>query len=210
MIKKLILITLLLAFASSSALASETIAGFDQDKDLPILNEELRRLRNDSEDNATDISVITSSVIIQIVNTQISDVATGTTRIPLDDTIPQNDEGNEYMTLAITPTSATNKLKIEVCVGNSASTTAGKITVALFQDAVADALATTIKYFYNPNRQYPLGLNHYMTAGTTSEITFKVRIGNNELGTTTFNGLSGTRYDGGVCYSSITITEIKG
>ena len=48
MIKKLILITLLLAFASSSALASEMIAGFDKDKDLAILNEELRRLKVDN------------------------------------------------------------------------------------------------------------------------------------------------------------------
>ena len=32
----------------------------------------------------------------------------------LDDTIPQKTEGDEYMTLAITPASATNKLLIEV------------------------------------------------------------------------------------------------
>ena len=48
MIKKLILILCLLVIASSSALASEMIAGFDKDKDLPMLNEELRRLKVDN------------------------------------------------------------------------------------------------------------------------------------------------------------------
>jgi hypothetical protein len=48
-----------------------------------------------------------------------------------------------------------------------------------------------------------------MTTGTTLETTFKVRAGNSEAGTTTFNGVSGARLYGGVIVSSITITEIK-
>ena len=51
---------------------------------------------------------------VQVVNTQTGAVDTGTTAMPCDDTIPQNTEGDEFMTLAITPTSATNKLKIDV------------------------------------------------------------------------------------------------
>ena len=50
--------------------------------------------------------------------------------------------------------------------------------------------------------------SHFMTAGTTSETTFKVRAGFNASGTTTFNGSGGARRLGGVFASSITITEI--
>ena len=49
---------------------------------------------------------------------------------------------------------------------------------------------------------------HYMAAGTTSATTFKVRIGADLSGTTTFNGRSGGRQAGGVVSSSITIWEI--
>ena len=50
---------------------------------------------------------------------------------------------------------------------------------------------------------------HYMTAGTTSATTFKVRAGADGAGTTTTNGGAGMgRFFGGVMASSITITEI--
>ncbi len=52
--------------------------------------------------------------LVQVVNTETGAVATGTTVMPADNTIPQNTEGDEYMTLAITPTNTNNKLLIEV------------------------------------------------------------------------------------------------
>ena len=54
--------------------------------------------------------------IIKIGVTQTGAVATGTTQIPSDDTIPQNTEGDEYMTLAFTPNSATSTLIIQVTI----------------------------------------------------------------------------------------------
>ena len=51
---------------------------------------------------------------IQTVNVQDGASTSGTTAIPQDDTIPQNTEGDEYMTLAITPVNSNSKLKIEV------------------------------------------------------------------------------------------------
>ena len=47
--------------------------------------------------------------LLQTVSYQTGAVATGTTIIPFDDTIPQITEGNEFMTLAITPRSATSQ-----------------------------------------------------------------------------------------------------
>lgn len=149
-----------------------------------------------------------SGSVIQVVNYQTGAVSTGTTTIPQDDSIPQNTEGDEYMSLAITPTNASNKLLINVvCV--AANSNGGLQIVALFQDSTANAIAATGDEGTNTGLVRPVTLNHYMTAGTTSATTFKVRCGFPSAGTTTFNGEGGSRLFGGVCSSSITITEIK-
>jgi len=139
--------------------------------------------------------------ILQVVNVMEGDEATGTTTIPMDDTIPQSTEGDEYMALAITPASATNKLLIEV-VFYFAHSVAGDFTAALFQDTTADALAAGFKQETADHLEC-ISFNHYMTTGTTSATTFKVMAGNSVAGTTTFNGQCG-----GVMASSITIMEI--
>jgi len=51
-------------------------------------------------------------------------------------------------------------------------------------------------------------LEHWMTAGTTSETTFKIRAGGTS-GNIEFNGNGTTRIYGGVANTSLTITEIK-
>jgi hypothetical protein len=145
--------------------------------------------------------------VVQVVNVMSGAVATGSTVMPADDTIPQNTEGDEYMTLAITPKSATNKLKIEV-VCNVSNGAASRQGVALFQDTTAGALAGVAPYVNStPIGPDPICFTHYMAAGTTS--TFKVRSGPATAATTTFNGVSAGRIFGGVMASSITITEIK-
>ena len=81
--------------------------------------------------------------IVQAVNVTDHTLSTTTATIPQDNTTPQNTEGLELFTLAITPTSASNKLLILADV-NMANTGA-IITriVALFQDSTAGALAVT-------------------------------------------------------------------
>ena len=151
----------------------------------------------------------TAGTIIQIVNTQTGAVATGTTTMPQDDTIPQNTEGDQYMTLAITPTNSSNKLKIDVVWHGSSGTASGIMLAALFQDSTANALAAgSAGSTEAANDMKDIVFSHFMTAGTTSETTFKVRAGFNASGTTTFNGAGSGRRLGGVFASSITITEI--
>lgn len=143
---------------------------------------------------------------IQQVRTETGAVATGSTVIPVDDTIPQISEGVEYMTLAITPTNSANKLVIEV-VAFLASSANDNIAVALFQDATASALAAGAQVLTTTNKIVGVKLIHVMTAGTTSATTFRVRAGLASAGTITFNGISGARIFGGVMASSIVITE---
>ena len=147
--------------------------------------------------------------ILQVVNTETGAVATGTTLIPYDDTIPQITEGFEVMTLAVTPASATNKLLISVVTCLSSDVNSLPVT-ALFEGTTANALACVFTHAYG-TADNPLlhNFNHYMTSGSTSELTFRVRIGTNNAGTITFNGRSEARKYGGALASSITIMEIE-
>jgi hypothetical protein len=148
-----------------------------------------------------------TSVVVQIVNTETGAVATGSTVIPFDDTIPQNTEGDQYMSLAITPGNASNRLKIDVVFYGTCHTSARNLCVPLFQDSTSDALAAGYSTEFNADGITLVSYSHFMTAGTTSATTFKVRAGVDTSGTTTFNGSNGARKYGGVLASSITITE---
>ena len=147
-----------------------------------------------------------AGAIVQVVNVTNNAVATGTTGIPDDDTIPQKTEGDEFMTLAITPTNSSNKLIIEavVSLANGAS---ASFTCALFQDTTANALASVNHFQTGSGISSNLVLRHFMAAGTTSATTFKIRAGSTG-NTTTFNGVGGSRRHGGVRSSNITITEV--
>jgi hypothetical protein len=156
----------------------------------------------------TAANALTGSVV-QTVNTQSGAMATGTTTIPDDDTIPQNTEGTEFMSKAITPNNASNLMKIDVVAYISGGANIGLIG-ALFQDTTANALAAMRRKLTDSQiGGGPITFTHYMTAGTTSSTTFKFRAGPMTADTITFNGDSGGRKLGGVMASSITITEIK-
>ncbi len=149
---------------------------------------------------------VLSGFVAQRVSTETGAVATGTTVIPLDDTIPQNTEGDQYMTLAITPKSATSILVIESVVNLSGAASNSTNIASLFQDSVAGALATSATFNSNLFTAQ-IKITHIMTSGSTSPITFKIRAGQAAAGTTTFNGASSARLFGGVNASSMAITE---
>lgn len=146
--------------------------------------------------------------IIQIVKSQISAVATTTTLVPMDDTIPQNDEGSEFITLAITPTNSSSILMIDAIITFEGNNGQGDNTImSLFQDSTANALASTFADSGAQSFVSNSTLRHSMAAGTTSSTTFKIRLGPQQSGTLTVNGRSGSRVFGGVAASSLVITE---
>lgn len=156
--------------------------------------------------NGGSISAPSGSVI-QAVYASTGAVATGTTTIPNDDTIPQITEGDEYETIAITPSNASNTLYIHVSMTGSWSSNQDLGTAALFQDSTANALATG--YFTaRSGAMSTCSFVYKMAAGTTSSTTFRVRIGG-QSGTFTLNGVGGARKHGGVSISSIAVYEVK-
>lgn len=147
--------------------------------------------------------------VVQVVNTTSGAVSSGSTVIPWDDTIPQITEGDQYMTVAITPKSTTNILVIEIVASLATNGSAKMICGALFQDATANALAAIATLASATGANTTVVLTHTMVAGTTSATTLRFRAGGESAGTITFNGISGARKFGGVTASSIVITEYK-
>lgn len=145
--------------------------------------------------------------LVQCVTTQTGTLATGTTILPTDNTIPQQTEGNQFMSLAITPKSVTNRLFV-VVLAQMGTAAAATVTGAIFQDATADAIAVNYGRMENGGGLV-VSVRHSQLAGTTSATTFKFRAGIGAAGTITFNGDTSVARFGGKLSSSMTIFEVR-
>jgi len=129
------------------------------------------------------------------------------TNIPVDDTIPQNTEGDEVLTQAVTPKSATSILEIVATIHMSAAA-AEQLVAALFVDSTANALAIGIEYVSAADKVVTVTLRHLVVSGSTSARTYKIRIGSNAQDVVMNGIVTGpARLFGGVLRSSLRITE---
>lgn len=146
---------------------------------------------------------------VQTQGNKTGAVATGSTITPGDDTPPRNDEGDQYMSQAITPSSAANVFSVEAQVIAASAANNEKITLAVHQDTTVDALVSMSTAQPTAGLHVLLSIIGYrMLAGTTLPTTFKARMGANQTTTRTFNGVSGSGLYGGTLNSHIAITEI--
>jgi hypothetical protein len=162
-------------------------------------------------DGAVTAAKLAAGTVVQAPANTTTAVATGTTTIPLTDSKPQQNapHGTEFITQAITPTSASNLLEIEVVLNVAGSTAGGTAIASLHQDSINDALAAAAVKFAAAGDVQQIKILHRMTAGTTSSTTFRVRAGLAAAGTITINGSAGSRLFGGAMVSSLTIREVK-
>lgn len=151
--------------------------------------------------------------IIQTKYTQSQSLVVGAgTAIPYDNTIPQITEGDLFLTApAITPSNASNILRIEVQFSGTENTNTNTyLTIALFQDSTANAIAVATRAVADaPPVPSPLTLVYYMVAGTTSATTFTLRAGLDTAQPVSMNGSNSATQFGGKLTSSITVEEIK-
>lgn len=145
---------------------------------------------------------------LQTVGNFTGAVATGTTAVPFDDTIPQNTEGDQYLSQAITPTSAANLLRVEAKGFFESTAGPSILAFSLFQDATANALATSTNLMGGNEFPTPCEIRWLMLAGTVSSTTLKCRAGSTS-GTTTFNGQVAGRKYGGALNSHLYVQEIQ-
>ena len=123
------------------------------------------------------VSGLSAGKVLQIVSAEYSADTSTQLLIPQDATIPQNTEGLELTTLSITPTSATSKLLVEWFSPMAGGSTDMGLSFALFQDSTAACLTAVMLSVRASYQPHPAILTHYMTSGTTSSTTFKIRMG---------------------------------
>lgn len=148
--------------------------------------------------------------VLQRVRTQTSTYASGTTTIPNDTTKPQQStEGTEFMTLAVTPQSASSTLHIEVlaCVSAPGAGSAEMIG-ALFEDGTENAIATDRADSHSGGGPFWLVINYSVASGSTLARTYAFNAGRSS-GTINFNGDNGAALLDSTIFSSITITEYQ-
>lgn len=146
--------------------------------------------------------------IVQVQYASVTSLVSCTTTMPSDDTIPQNTEGNEIVTVTITPKATENRLVIFIGTMFEHDTSGGGANFALFQDSTANALKAWHSHI-PINNGHPIFGAHEMAAGTTSPTTFKLRGGADQGGVTLrVNGdTSGNRLFGGVAPTFIMVVE---
>jgi hypothetical protein len=136
---------------------------------------------------ATFEDIIYEGKVGQIVQSLINTPDSATTIIPYDNSIPQNTEGFEFTTLAITPINASSELKIEWILNLAHDANNIKLTGAVFKDSETDALhaQSGVTGGSDASREIQVSGVFFITSGTTSSITFKLRVGGSSSGVLT-------------------------
>jgi hypothetical protein len=144
----------------------------------------------------------------QFVSAGTAAFVTVSTVIPFDDTLPQNDEGDQVLVLEVTPASASSTLEIEFSAATISVNAAIVLTVALFVDSDADALAIGSNHIGTGSAQRQLALRYTVASGSTTTRTYKIRVGPASSATVGINGTPSARRFGGASEALLTIREI--
>ena len=145
--------------------------------------------------------------IVQTVYGEYTANTNLTNPIPWDDTIPQNTEGTEIISLPITPRFATSKILLTAS-GKGALTVVGAMIVAVFRDAIVDAIAGDQADSPVATWLFPFSFNYQDSPATTSAITYKFRVGPSS-GTMRLNGYTTGGVLGGAMRTTLIAQEIK-
>lgn len=150
-------------------------------------------------------------VTLQQVRTSTSALFDVGTAIPYDDTIPQQTEGDEILTLAITPIADDSVLFVEASITGNVDSTSRECSAAIFRDATAGAIAAaeigrTASGDSTDDAIFG-SIRVWVTSGSTDETTFKLRCGSETTSGMSINGDGASRLYGGVSSTTLTVTE---
>ncbi len=154
-------------------------------------------------------SPATGGAVAQVKSASTSAASTAATTMPFDETIPQQTEGNEVLTVAITPTSASNYLEVEAVLQISTNSTTNYLSAALFRDSTAGAIAANAVYASNAKYPYQIVVRARVLAGSTTATTFKLRAGGSSDSIRINKTFSDGQLFGGVAVTKLTVTEVS-
>jgi hypothetical protein len=127
--------------------------------------------------------------------------------IPGDDTIPQISEGLELLSITFTPTNAASIIRIAANWFGGASGVNVNATMAVFQDATANALAAASLGSPGSANTTAFMLEYFTSASNTTQRVYHLRAGP-DGGVIYTNGLGGGRLFGGAAGINMTVEEM--
>lgn len=127
--------------------------------------------------------------------------ASGTSSIPLDNTIPQISEGTELVNFSYTPKSTSNIINLSFSCQVFSGSASVIITVALFQSGSNNAIIVRDCLIAAANSGFPFGFSYEFAAPAASAITFSARIG---INSGTWYVINGPSYN----YGSIALSQL--
>ena len=175
---------------SQIAYAQEVIVSFEE-KDLPVLNEELRQKDVQINDLLARVVVLEAVpaatvadgtfVAYSYIQSSANTTSTSNTAV-MDDSVPQVSELDLMLSKAHTPLSTTNILIIRGYT-NTGVASNQRVVQAIAKDSDVATLKSNGGALANPNSQTLPEVTHRMVAGTISAITFKLYLGSTSGGT---------------------------
>jgi hypothetical protein len=155
-----------------------------------------------------DNSFLAGSVV-KSAYSETTAYATYNTVIPFDDTVPQITEGTEILTVAITPTSASSKIRIKANLYTSTISGGGTVVFAIFRDSNANAIFVTSDYKEISLETSSVSFEFYDAPSSVSTVTYKLRVGpGNASFPLALNGTNSRRF-GGAARCTLIAEEIK-
>ena len=147
--------------------------------------------------------------VVQSVYSQNTAYTTLTANIPLDGTVPQIGEGTQVLAATITPSSATNRIRMRAVVPLCSDATAQRnLIAALFVGGSADAVRADFLNTTPATAFTQIVLEHNQVAGTTAPVTVTVRAGAS-AGTAFLNGGPTQPWLGSAQAATLTVEEIR-
>jgi hypothetical protein len=143
--------------------------------------------------------------ILQVVSGSIP-AASGTTLVPLDNTLPLNTEGWQIWTNTFTPISATSRIIIKFSITTSNSIATGTNICSVFAGSTNIGVAATRLSIASGSGN--LSFSIVYSPGSAAAITFSSRLGGTVAGTSYCNQIGTTTLGGGLV-SEYIIMEIQ-
>lgn len=152
---------------------------------------------------------VTSGAIIGRAYAEYSTNADLTVAIPLDNTIPQNTEGTQILSLTYTPQSALNRIRLTFMGEGCIAAAGAAIAAALFIDSGANAVQAISSQGTAATR-VPIMMTYEYLPGNITSHTYNIRVGGNS-GTIRMNGsLTTTDFGAGTQKCTLVLEEIQG
>ena len=183
------------ASASSVTTLSATVSEHDTliDTGLHSDGDRFGDLASQDEVTADDLATSFGNIVRQVVDaTPYTTNAQLSTTIPNDDTAPTSSEGTEILTASITPSSASNKVRIRVDGFGTPNGSNSQMIVALFRGTTCISAKAQGSNGISTN----IGFTFIDSPATISSTTYSVRVGSHTLNVY-MNGTSSGRLFGG-------------